>query len=333
MRVETAATVLSWIPSEAIPTGMRLPFDWGVTHYDEPPPDRVDDLEALRHADRFRFANRLSVWVEVEDGRIVRHGRGGGGMIGSTTVRLGGRRLVFEAFSLPDLCPPPEVSPTSVRYTQTAGGRAGLPFPRPVPGHPHLRLLPPYAWTTVAVTVHADGRVDRELSGASSFPRHWLYDDTGHLTHKSAAIDFHSWARTASGEGTPWGGQDSAALTSAAETALERELSRTVMRRGTPGIRRLRLGDVLMHQHAAGDELFLLLDGVLSVAVDGNILAEVGPGAILGERALLEGGRRTSTLTAVTPSKVAVVAAGDVDPAVLTELSAGHRREEQSRAT
>src|SRR3712207_7684612 len=40
----------------------------------------------------------------------------------------------------------------------------------------------------------------------------------------------------------------------------------------------------LTQQGEEGSELFLLLDGVLTVEVDGESLAEVGPGAILGER-------------------------------------------------
>jgi CRP-like cAMP-binding protein len=36
-------------------------------------------------------------------------------------------------------------------------------------------------------------------------------------------------------------------------------------------------------------------------------VAEVGPGAILGEMAQLQDGRRTATLRAVTPCRVAVV--------------------------
>ena len=59
-------------------------------------------------------------------------------------------------------------------------------------------------------------------------------------------------------------------------------------------------------------------------------IAEVGPGAVLGERALLEGGLRTSTLRAVTPCRIAVVRAGQVDPGVLHDLSRGHRREAAS---
>ena len=66
----------------------RLAFEMGFTHYDEPPPDRIDDLEALRMADRFRFANRLAAWIEVDDsdGTPVDAGYNGGTLMGSTTV-------------------------------------------------------------------------------------------------------------------------------------------------------------------------------------------------------------------------------------------------------
>ncbi len=72
----------------------------------------------------------------------------------------------------------------------------------------------------------------------------------------------------------------------------------------------------------------VLLDGVLVVEVDDLPIAEVGPGAILGERAVLEGGRRTSTLRAVTPSKVAVAGADEIDGVALADVAEGHRREE-----
>ena len=83
--------------------------------------------------------------------------------------------------------------------------------------------------------------------------------------------------------------------------------------------------------HRAGRErrrIFLLLDGVLSVEVDGKTIAEVGPGAILGARALVESGHRTATLRAVTPAKAVVASADDIEPAALEELAAAHRREE-----
>ena len=61
---------------------------------------------------------------------------------------------------------------------------------------------------------------------------------------------------------------------------------------------RLRWCTELVEQGAPGEELFLLFDGVLAVERNGEPIAEVGPGAILGEMALLEGGRRTATLRA-----------------------------------
>ena len=90
---------------------------------------------------------------------------------------------------------------------------------------------------------------------------------------------------------------------------------------------------VLVAQGDAGDEVYLVLDGVLGVEVDGERLAEYGPGAILGERADLEGGTRTSTLVAVTPCKVASVHADQLDRSQLEELSEGHRREDTSPAS
>src|SRR5581483_3006238 len=75
MRIESSVTSLSWIPSEAIKGMTKMPFEVGVAHYDETPPDVIDDLGALRDADRFRFANQLSAWIEVEDGRITGFGQ------------------------------------------------------------------------------------------------------------------------------------------------------------------------------------------------------------------------------------------------------------------
>jgi Cyclic nucleotide-binding domain len=328
MRIESSVTSVSWIPSEAV-TGMtKLPFEVGFTHYDNPPPDVIEDLEALGAADGFRFANRLGAWIEVQDGRIADHGYAGGAVMGSTTVRLG-KQATFAAVGFPDIRRDPEISPTSVRFVQTAGGRPAIPAPRRVKHPPFVQLKGPTVWTTLALTIGVDGSSRFELAGASPFPRHWVYDAAGNLAQKAGLTDFKEWYRRAFGKHTPWGDEDSRALVTTAETALERELSHLIMRGDAkPKIKKLRTGKALTKQGEPGDEVFLLLDGVLAVEVDGKSLAELGPGAILGERAVLEGGRRTSTLRAVTECKVAVAAADRVDPEALTELSKGHRREE-----
>ena len=95
-----------------------------------------------------------------------------------------------------------------------------------------------------------------------------------------------------------------------------------------PRIRTVAAGDALVRQGEPGDEVFLVLDGVLRVERDGERLAEYGPGAMLGERAHLEGGVRTSTLVAVSACRVASVAAEQLDRAALAELAEGHRRED-----
>jgi hypothetical protein len=335
MRIESSVTSLSWIPSEAISGLTKLPFDVGITHYDDPPPDRFDDaagtgLEALRVADRFRFANELRAWIEVEDGHIVGHGLSGGGRMGTTTVRLGSRAINFAAFALPDLQPEPEEGDGWVRFVQTAGGRTGVPAPRRVARPPYAQWEAPLVWTTLALTIHADGRSTHEVVGASSFPRCWIYDHDGAMVAKSGLMDFKHWYRHAFGKHSPWGDEDSPALVTAVETALERELSVKIMRgNATPAIRKVAAGRALITQGEPGDEVLLLLDGVVAVDVDGRVLAEIGPGAILGERAVLEGGTRTSTVRAVTPCKVAVATADHLDRDALAELSTGHRREDQ----
>jgi hypothetical protein len=78
MRIESSVTAISWIPSEAIEGMPKIPFEMGIGHYDEPPPDKIGqgELERLRDEDRFREANDLRAWIEVEDGKIVGHGHG-----------------------------------------------------------------------------------------------------------------------------------------------------------------------------------------------------------------------------------------------------------------
>ena len=330
MRLESSVLSVSWIPSEAISGMPRLPFDLGVAHYDDPPPEEVTDPAPLLDADRVRFANQLRAWVEVDSGQIVDCGYSGGGQINVSTVRLLGRTVSFAAVALPDLQREPEKRGDSVTFVQTAGGRTGMPAPRRVSRKPFVQITAPLAWTTLTLTIDADGHAHGGVVGASPFPRHWIYDAHGRLSSKTGSMDFESWYRQAFGSRTPWGETDSPAFVTEVETALERKLSLQIMRGGARArTERLRAGETLVEQGAPGDSIFLLLDGVLDVEVDGERVAEVGPGAILGERALLEGGRRTSTLRALTPCRVAVAAADQLDPRALAEVSSTHRREER----
>ncbi len=216
-----------------------------------------------------------------------------------------------------------------MRLVQTVGGRTGVPLPRPVPHPPYVRWQAPLVWTTLALTLRADGSSDVELVGASAFPRHWVYDGSGHVVLKSGLADQAGWMAHSFGVRTPWADRDREALVVQVESELERELSTAIMQGGAhPEIRSLPEGAQLTRQGDKGDELYLVLDGVVRVDVDGRALAELGPGAVIGERALLEDGVRTSTLTAVTPLRVAVAGKDQIDLDRLRTLAESHHRED-----
>jgi len=331
MRVEKSVTAVTWIPSEAIDGMPKLPFELGITHYDQPPPDKLGagEIEQLRENDRFREANELRAWLEVDDGKIVDCGYSGGALVGSTTVRVGPKTMSFPGVQYPLIQAEPEVGPDWVKFVQSAGGRMGLPAPRRVSGKPFFQIASASAWTTLQLIVYADGTSKHKLVGASPFPRHWIYDDEGRLVEKSGEIDFERWWRESYGPNTPWGGDDSPALVAEVETEMERELSSLFMSDTKHLNRRdVAAGEALLEQDEPGLSLYLILDGVLDVEVDGETVAQVGPGAIVGERASLEGGMRTATLRAKT-TKVRTMEVPHelVDTGEITALASSHRRE------
>jgi hypothetical protein len=334
MRYESQVTSLSWIPSEAIGGMMRAPFDAGFVHYDEPPPDHLEDIDELRKADRFRFANVLRAWIEVgADGAITDSGYAGGILMGSTTVQGPGLAHTFEPIALPDIQHEPERVDGGVRFVQTCGGRTGLPAPRRVRRKPFVQWQAPLVWSTLSLTIRADGTSSFEVLGASRFPRHWVYDDRGQFAAKTGLTNFKDWYRKSFGKHSPWGDEDSPALVTAVETALERTFSEQIMRGGAkPKVRKLKEGVTLVRENEVGSDLYLLLDGVLRAEKDGERLEEYGPGALLGERAALEGGVRTASLVAVTACRVAVANANDIKRSALEELSQAHRHEDRAEA-
>ena len=331
MRIELSVTSVSWIPSAAIAGATRIPFELSMTHYDDPPPDEWEDLDEVVHPEGARFANHLRAWIEVQDGRIVSYGQDGGGRLSGTLVRLGGLRVLVQAVGYPDLRPEPGVGADFVRFTQTAGGRPGIPAPRLVKNAPFVKTQGPSVWTTLALTLHADGSAGHELVGASSFPRHWVYDANGSLAGKSALIDFKSWYRTSTLARSPWHGQERAILAAEAETPLERRLSLAVMRSGRqrPKPAKVKAGSAILSEGEAGGEIILLLDGMVGVEVGGAAVAELGPGAVLGERAALEQGRRTATIRALTDCRIVSYPADVLPPEDRRELTTFHQREHQ----
>ena len=329
-RHASSVTVISWIPSEAIRGLPSLPFQMGITHIDEPPPTHIDDVAQLVASEKLRFANHLEAWIEVDDSGIVGYGSEGAGVMGSSAVGVGARTISLPGLSLPDLRPDPVVTPESVTWRQTAGGRTPLPAPRRIKHKPFVQIRSPIVWTTLELELFADGTSDGRLVGSSPFPRHWVYNDSDDLVAKSGLIDFDQWYHHAFGGVTPWEAVDIEALTTEVESELEQHLSRSIMSSDhRTRRRRLKKGEVLFNQGDEGTDLFLVLDGVASVEVDGTCVAEIGPGAVMGERAVIEGGRRTATVRAITPLRGVVVPPELVEREHLEELRDRHRRESE----
>ena len=114
-------------------------------------------------------------------------------------------------------------------------------------------------------------------------------------------------------------------MVAAVESALERSLSGAIMRGDAkPAVRTIGEGDALVQQGESGTDVFLILDGIFVVEVDGEPVAEIGPGAVVGERAALEGGTRTATLRARTAARVASVPHDALDQEALGSLAATH---------
>jgi len=103
--------------------------------------------------------------------------------------------MTFAAVAFPDKRPHPVIGDGWVRFSQTCGGRTGVPAPRRVNRPPFIQLAAPLAWTTLTLTLFADGTSAHELTGASPFPRHWVYDPNRNLSHKSGLVDFKRWSQ------------------------------------------------------------------------------------------------------------------------------------------
>jgi CRP/FNR family transcriptional regulator, cyclic AMP receptor protein len=67
------------------------------------------------------------------------------------------------------------------------------------------------------------------------------------------------------------------------------------------------VGTVLVDQGQTGKEAFIILEGEATVTRNGRKVTVVGPGAIIGELALLDRGPRTATVTASSDLTVLIL--------------------------
>jgi hypothetical protein len=315
MRVESRVLSVSWVPSDVVTGASRLSFVLALSGADEPPPDVLVDAGPLLAARLIRQANELRAWVEFDDAGCP-----------AAWDYAEAPTVDQSEGQFPVLRQDAQVSEHAVRFVQTVGGRLGSSVPRRVAGRPFVRVQAPVAWTTLGLTIERDGRTRGEIVGASPFPRHWLYDEKGRLSAKSAEMDLRRWLEGSDARETPWGGEESPEFVAVAESALERQVSHRIMG-ARPRVRSVKAGTMLTEQGDRDDTIFLILDGILDVDVGGQTVAEVGPGAVVGERGSVEG-RRSATLRARTDCRVVRLAPSSLTREEREQLAAAHRREE-----
>src|SRR5881227_3206274 len=75
-------------------------------------------------------------------------------------------------------------------------------------------------------------------------------------------------------------------------------------------------GDVLMTEGESGHEFFAIVDGEVGVTSGGATVAKLGPGAYVGELALLDPGPRTATVTALRDTQAVLLSSREFYAAV-----------------
>jgi CRP-like cAMP-binding protein len=67
-------------------------------------------------------------------------------------------------------------------------------------------------------------------------------------------------------------------------------------------------GRTLMRQGESGSEAMVIVTGRAKIERDGHVVDEIGPGAVVGEMALLSGRPRVATVTLLTDARLLLLA-------------------------
>lgn len=201
----------------------------------------------------------------------------------------------------------------------------GIAVPRRVAHPPFWRLTAPVAWSTITLTLHADGSSEARLIDASPFPRHFLYDSAGRLTYKSALLRYHDWIRESGRHATPWDMEAGPVPVAPVNTEGEQSLANSILVSGDYRQHRLPAGALLSEAPLAGTEVHLLLDGLLVIEIDHQPAAEAGPGAIFDPVLRTQDSKDHVTVRAQTPCRLAVVPRSGLDSQALLGATAAQK--------
>jgi CRP/FNR family transcriptional regulator, cyclic AMP receptor protein len=75
--------------------------------------------------------------------------------------------------------------------------------------------------------------------------------------------------------------------------------------------RRVPSGAVLTKEGEAGDEFFVVAEGMAKASIKGRKVGSIPAGSFFGEMSLLDQGPRTATVTAELPTRLVVITAKD----------------------
>ena len=109
----------------------------------------------------------------------------------------------------------------------------------------------------------------------------------------------------------------------AAQSDVEQRLIDQILNaKVPPSITEWKAGTDLFRQGFFAQAVHLVLDGEVSVTVDGAEVARLGPGHVFGEMAMLTNRQRTATLTALVPTTIASRGEASVERDDLRALAA-----------
>ena len=66
-------------------------------------------------------------------------------------------------------------------------------------------------------------------------------------------------------------------------------------------------GDFLFREGEKGEKMYVLLEGEMEILLGDFVLETVGPGALIGEMALIDDSPRTASVVAKTPCRLAEI--------------------------
>ncbi len=109
----------------------------------------------------------------------------------------------------------------------------------------------------------------------------------------------------------------------AAQSEVEQRLIDQILHNSlAPTVTEWKEGASIFQQGFAAQAVHLVIDGEVSVSVDGAEVTRLGPGHVFGEMAMLSNRQRTGTLTALVPTTIASIGESSVNRDDLRALAA-----------